>query len=226
MEVKNHILYEGGKPVRYVPTPNLSSGVKVPIFIVAHYDAAPNATSAINWMTTKGVNASADLHIDRAGNIVQLAAFNKVTWHAGASEWKGYKGLNRHSVGIEMQNRGGEIYTDIQIEKFIAVCKALKKAYSIKEIVGHDQIATPAGRKVDPGKQFPMVYVRTASGITSPVFTTSNLNLRLNPSVHMPVLQVLKKGSELEVLWQGDGWAEVVSKEHGTTGWVSSEYIK
>ena len=56
MQVISHILYENGSPARYVATPNLSSGFKVPIFVVAHYDAAPNATSAINWMTTKGVN--------------------------------------------------------------------------------------------------------------------------------------------------------------------------
>src|SRR5690606_7736201 len=99
---------------------------------------------------------SADLHIDREGDIVQIAPFNAITWHVGASEWKGYKSLNRYSIGIEMQNMGGQVYTDIQIEKFINVCKALKEVYSIREILGHDQVATPAGRKVDPGKQFPM----------------------------------------------------------------------
>jgi len=226
MEVKNHILFENGKPVTFKATPNITAGVKDPVFIVAHYDTAGNATSAIDWMTTKGVNASADLHIDRAGNITQLAPFNKITWHAGASEWKGYKSLNRYAVGIEMQNLGGQIYTDIQIEKFIAISKALKNAYSIREIVGHDQIATPAGRKVDPGRQFPMTYVREQSGILSPVYTTANVNLRLNPTVYMPVLEVLPKSTLVDVLWEGDGWAEVYVKKDDLKGWVSSQYIR
>jgi len=138
--------------VNYKQTPN-HNGVITPIYIVMHYDAAPNATSAINWMTDPKSKVSAHLHISRDGVITQLAPFNIKCWHAGVSSWKGLSGLNSYSIGIELQNTGAQEYTDKQIAAAQEVCKVLAKAYPIKEIVGHNDIAP--GRKPDPGKQFP-----------------------------------------------------------------------
>lgn len=53
---------------------------------------------------------------------------------------------------------------------------------------------------------------------------TVALNLRLNPAMNMPVLEVLPKGTIVEVLWENYGWAEVVAGK--TKGWVSSRYIE
>lgn len=137
----------------YVPTKNVGGKI-TPIFIVMHYDAASNATSAINWMTNPSSKVSAHLHISRDGVITQLAPFTTKCWHAGESTWKGYTGLNSYSIGIELQNDGKQPYTDKQLEVAEQVCRALVSAYAIKEIVGHSDIAPK--RKVDPGKLFPM----------------------------------------------------------------------
>lgn len=139
--------------IRYVPTKNVGGKI-TPIFIVIHYDAASNATSAINWMCDPKSQVSAHLHISREGVVTQLAPFITKCWHAGKSEWKGYSGLNSYSIGIELQNDGKQSYTDVQLAKAEAVCVALAKKYKIKEIVGHSDISP--GRKTDPGKLFPM----------------------------------------------------------------------
>jgi len=154
MKISNNKL-EG---VSYKATPN-KSGVIIPKYIVMHYDAASNATSAINWMCDPKSQVSAHLHISRDGVITQLVDFNVKAWHAGASEWKGLTGLNSHSIGIELQNSGTQEYKDIQIQKAVEVCEALVKNYPIKEIIGHSDIAPK--RKADPGKQFPWTRFKT-----------------------------------------------------------------
>lgn len=57
-----------------------------------------------------------------------------------------------------------EKYTDDQMNACIEVCKALREVYPIKDIVGHDDIATPKGRKVDPGPAFDMSKLKQGLG--------------------------------------------------------------
>ena len=153
MEIKDHILFDGCKPVAFRATPNVG-GALAAQYVVMHYDAATNATSAINWMTDKASKVSAHLHISRDGVVTQLAPFNRVCWHAGKSSWKGLTGLNSYAIGIELQNDGRQPFTAVQLEVAKSVCRALVAGYGIKEIVGHSEIAP--GRKPDPGPLFPM----------------------------------------------------------------------
>lgn len=139
--------------VKFVPTKNIGGKIN-PIFIVMHFDAATNESSAINWMTNPASKVSAHIHISRSGVIIQLAPFTTKCWHAGASSWKGYIGLNSYSIGIELQNDGKQSYTKEQLDAAEKVCRVIINKYPIKEIVGHSDIAP--GRKTDPGKLFPM----------------------------------------------------------------------
>jgi N-acetylmuramoyl-L-alanine amidase len=75
-----------------------------PRFLVIHYTAGGSASGAINTFRT--ASASAHLIIDRDGEITQMVRFDEVAWHAGRSRWKGVKGLNSHSIGIEIVNWG------------------------------------------------------------------------------------------------------------------------
>lgn len=233
MEVRNHLLYEDGKQVTYKQTPNLSSGTKDIRFIVLHYDGANNETSAVNWMTNPTSKVSSDLHISKSGKVTQLAPFNKITWHVGASAWKGLVGLNKYSIGIEQQNPNAKAeWTEVQIEKCIEVCKALVKAYpSITEILAHSEVATPKGRKDDPGPKFPMEHVRREvfgkqDGKVDTKRTTADLNLREGPGTQYKVLEVLKHNSEVNVLSEDNGWSEVFICTSKTKGYVSSKYLK
>lgn len=138
--------------VSYRETPN-KGGIIQPIYIIMHYDGASNGSSAIHWMLDPKSKVSAHVHIGRDGLVTQLGPFNIKCWHAGQSSWAGLKDLNRYSIGIELQNKGSELYSEIQINKAIEVCQAIIAHYPIREILGHNDIA-PA-RKEDPGIQFP-----------------------------------------------------------------------
>ena len=62
---------------------------------------------------------------------------DKIAWHAGKSKWKDLKNLNKHSIGIEIQNKGHFInyqsFTKKQIFSLIKLIKLLMKKYKIKK---------------------------------------------------------------------------------------------
>ena len=91
LKIKGDLL-EGDK-VKFVKTPN-HSGAFTPDTIVLHYTGGPTLISAQRTLTSPRVSASAHLIIGRDGEIVQLAPFNIVTWHAGRSSYAGRSGYN------------------------------------------------------------------------------------------------------------------------------------
>ncbi len=106
MKIVNHLLCDAaGAPVPFVPSPNVGGALK-PKYLVMHYTAGRSAKRSVAWLTSPTAKASAHLVIGRDGSITQLVPFDVVAWHAGASEWLGMKGLNHHSIGIELDNAG------------------------------------------------------------------------------------------------------------------------
>jgi len=75
-----------------------------------------------------------------------------IAWHAGESEWKGQKGVNTFSIGIELVNAndGKMPYPQEQIDACAALVVPICKdnSISIADVVGHCDIAP--GRKTDP----------------------------------------------------------------------------
>ena len=82
-----------------------------------------------------------------------------VAWHAGVSNWKNFKSLNKYSIGVELSNPGhNHGYKNFSHKQIISLTKLLKifiKEYRIKRqnILGHSDIAP--SRKKDPGEKFP-----------------------------------------------------------------------
>jgi N-acetylmuramoyl-L-alanine amidase len=77
--------------------------------------------------------------------------------------WSGQPIVESEGVQLKHKNEAlpawWHCYPQPQVDKVVELCVALKKAYpTIKEIVGHDDIAP--GRKVDPGPAWPMDLVR------------------------------------------------------------------
>lgn len=106
-KISRHIL--SGDMVEYVATSNKDSGPfndGLPDTLVIHYTAGRSLESSVDTLRDPNVKASAHLVIGRDGKIVQLIPFNKIAWHAGASEWDGRTGLNKYSIGIEIDNAG------------------------------------------------------------------------------------------------------------------------
>ncbi|MDZ7754071.1 MAG: N-acetylmuramoyl-L-alanine amidase [Gammaproteobacteria bacterium] len=105
MRVLRHRLQMDGNAVPFAQSPNVG-GVLEPKYLVIHFTAGSSAQGSINWLRNRAARASAHLVIARNGEVTQLVPFNRVAWHAGASEWEGLRGMNRHSIGIELDNGG------------------------------------------------------------------------------------------------------------------------
>lgn len=122
---------------------------------------------------------SGHYYIDRDGAVQQWVPLQRVAHHV--------RGLNTHSVGIELVNRGRyphwlhaahqampEAYADAQIDALIRLLQALRDTLpNLREIAGHEDLDTeqvPAqddpgqrvSRKRDPGPLFPWARVLAA----------------------------------------------------------------
>ena len=223
MEIKNHIL----QGVEFNKSPNIG-GLIAPEYLILHFDASPNSTGAISWMVSPTSKVSAHLHISREGKIVQLVPFNVKAFHAGESSWKGLKGLNSTSVGIEIQNTGSQEYTEIQMNTVIEVSKLLKEHYKLKDILGHEDIAPirkndPSGTKVD---LFDWVSVFRGACIELKSFkTTTDVNLRRGQGTNFPIIKKLAKDTEMYELNRVGDWSKIQVKDSKQSGWIYNTFI-
>jgi len=106
---------------------------------------------------------SAHYVIDRDGTVYRCVPDELRAWHAGASELEGRTDVNDFSLGIELVGFATETFTDAQIDVLVELCVELCLKYpaiTVARIVGHSDIATPPGRKTDPGPHFPWDAVR------------------------------------------------------------------
>ena len=101
-----------------------------------------------------GQKVSSHFLIRRDGELIQFVPCIRRAWHAGQSEWCGRGRCNDFSVGVELEGADDQPFTDSQYAVLAALARALKRAYPIQECVGHSDIATPPGRKTDPGPHF------------------------------------------------------------------------
>ena len=107
MKVRRHrVLLADGSPATYERSPNQSQGVIRPRWLVMHYTAGRSFDSSVRWLGSRDAKASAHFVIGRDGRITQMVDCNRKAWHAGKSIWQGVRGLNSHSIGIELDNAG------------------------------------------------------------------------------------------------------------------------
>ncbi len=279
MKIENFKLIRenGDAVIDFKDTPNHSGNYEVglPDTIVIHYTGGASLDSSVSWLTNTAARASAHFVIGKDGKIVQLAPLNVVTWHAGESEWKNRKWLNRYSIGIEIDNagllerraagfftsfnkridddkvvlaihknghveQGWEAFTPEQINTVEALCMLLIKLYSIKDIVGHDDIAPT--RKVDPGPAFPLkkmcdrillgrkdaeeneIPETEEPNLQKGIVTADLLNIRANPSAaSLKVSEPLPRGTKVKILEKQGDWYKV---SVDLKGWVSAKWVR
>ena len=99
-----------------------------------------------------GVRVSAHFLIQRTGEIIQFVPCGKRAWHAGASAWHGRTACNDFSIGVELEGTDFLPFSDQQYAALIRLTRVLKRAYPVRDTVGHSDIAP--GRKTDPGYEF------------------------------------------------------------------------
>ncbi len=111
MRIANHRLQrDSGEAVRFMNSPNCGGTLR-PSYLVMHYTAGRSADSAASWLCKPLAKAAAHLVIGKDGKVIQCVPFDIVAWHAGQSSWKDESGktlvgMNRHSIGIELDNAG------------------------------------------------------------------------------------------------------------------------
>jgi N-acetyl-anhydromuramoyl-L-alanine amidase len=162
------------KSARRLPSPNCDGpdGARTIELIVIHGISLPpgqfggtsveqlftntlDVSAHPSFASLKDVRVSAHLFIDRRGRVIQFVPFDQSAWHAGVSDWRGRKGCNRYSIGIELEGTDTTRYTTRQYESLAKVIRALTDRYPTlgsDGIVGHNEIAP--GRKTDPGPGF------------------------------------------------------------------------
>jgi N-acetylmuramoyl-L-alanine amidase len=122
--------------------------------IVIHHTELDSFDSALrtlrNWSQDNPV--SAHYLIGRDGQIAQLVMESDRAWHAGVSSWHGRENINHYSIGIELDNNGHEPFSDIMMERLIALIDNIMGRRNIAHIVGHADIAP--SRRADPSIHF------------------------------------------------------------------------
>lgn len=103
----------------------------------------------------KPLRVSAHFLIRRDGMVMQFVSANDRAWHAGASSFCGQERCNDFSIGIELEGTDFEPFEPAQYAALALLTDALKQAYPLRQVTGHEQIAP--GRKTDPGPFFDWV---------------------------------------------------------------------
>ena len=144
----------------YSPNFNLIKRHKTQIkFLIFHYTGMKKESDAIKRLTNFKSDVSCHYFIKNNGKIFVMVPDLYVAWHAGKSQWKHYKSLNRYSIGVEISNPGHDLnykkFSKRQFQSIIKLSKILIKQYKInsKNILGHSDVAPE--RKKDPGEKFP-----------------------------------------------------------------------
>jgi len=109
----------------------------------------------------QGLKVSSHFLIRRDDELIQFVPCARRAWHAGQSEWRGRSRCNDFSVSIELEGADDQPFADSQYASLADLTRALRHAYPIKDCVGHSDIATPPGRKTDPGPHFDWARFRS-----------------------------------------------------------------
>ncbi len=121
-------------------------------------------TNRLDWHahpyfeTIRGLTVSAHFLIRRDGRLVQFVSCDERAWHAGESSWRGRRGCNDFSIGIELEGLEGETFDARQYGPLAMLLRHIRERYSIDAVAGHEDIAP--GRKQDPGRGFEWARLR------------------------------------------------------------------
>lgn len=89
-------------------SPNHGGRLEAPRFLVMHYTAGWSGEGARDYLMDPSApyTPSAHLVVGRDGRAWQIVPFDTKAWHAGRSYYRGVRGLNHCSIGIEIDNIG------------------------------------------------------------------------------------------------------------------------
>jgi len=171
------------RPARRLASPNFGPrplGAQVDLLVLHSISLPPGEfgngnvqrlfTNRLDWdahsyfQGIRGLAVSAHFFIDRAGTLWQFVGCDDRAWHAGQSAYRGRGQCNDDSIGIELEGLEGGDFEALQYDTLASVCTALRQAYPLGHIAGHEHIAP--GRKHDPGAGFD--WQRLQAGLAWP----------------------------------------------------------
>jgi N-acetylmuramoyl-L-alanine amidase/AmpD protein len=146
--------------IEWIQSPNFGKrphGINDVTTIVIHSTVIPTLelTTEAFQRDEKHNPAAVSSHftIGKDGSIVQNVSTFSRAWHAGKSwDAAGRNNVNDYSIGIELVNldNGKDPYPDAQIQALCGIIAEMRRRFPIKELVSHEFIAQPPGRKNDP----------------------------------------------------------------------------
>lgn len=176
---------------RQVPSPNFGPrplGTAVSLAVVHSISLPPGVyggdaierlfTNRLDWdahpyfQQIRGLAVSSHFVIRRDGELLQFVSVDERAWHAGRSHWRGRDNVNDWSIGIELEGLEGQGFESAQYACLASLLRALRSAYPIEEVVGHEHVAP--GRKRDPGPGFDWTALRRALGWAARCFPASH----------------------------------------------------
>ncbi|CAN5340137.1 hypothetical protein BH11ARM1_BH11ARM1_16260 [soil metagenome] len=125
--------------------------------IVVHSTVIPTLQATTEAFQRVASQVSAHFTIGRDGSIIQNVSTFDRAWHAGAGkDADGRTNPNNWSIGIELVNLndGVQDYPEPQLMALCGIIAEMRRRFPIKQILSHEFVAQPPGRKNDP-KGFP-----------------------------------------------------------------------
>lgn len=145
-------------------SPNYDHKTKRKIsFVVIHYTGVMSIRKTLKIFKNPSSKVSCHWLISKRGMIYQVVEEKNIAWHCGLSRWKKFKGLNKNSIGIELDNPGhGNLYkgySGSQMSSLVLLLEGIIKKYKLnyKNVLAHSDIAPE--RKLDPGELFRWDYL-------------------------------------------------------------------
>ncbi len=144
-----------------LPSPNVGErpgGAASINVLMLHYTGMQSAQAAIERLRDPAAQVSSHYVVDEDGSVVRLVQEHLRAQHAGLSYWRGVRGLNDTSIGIEIVNPGHEWgyrpFPPAQMAAVRDLCLAIMSRHAIpaRNVVGHSDVAP--NRKQDPGELF------------------------------------------------------------------------
>lgn len=126
-------------------------------------------SDSLKTLAGAGARVSTHFVVARSGRVLQLVDPRRRAWHAGRSRWQERSDVNDFSIGIDAEfvTRIHDGYTD---EQYLAIARLvweLAREFPIvlRNVVGHEDVAVPTGRKRDPGPRFDWERLRRLLGL-------------------------------------------------------------
>ena len=81
-------------------------------FVIIHYTGIKSIKKTLEKFKNPKSKVSCHWLISKTGNFYKVVEEKNIAWHCGVSRWKNIIGLNKNSIGIELDNLSYEFFVN------------------------------------------------------------------------------------------------------------------